>query len=100
MVCLDFGGGCVVYFLSNGDIECWVLNFTELENVENFDELYEWLQVKDHMSNKPTGKVFVLLTSEEYETASLKKYLDNDYLLYVSGNYIVFGYESYEELIK
>ena len=52
------------------------------------------------MSNKPSGKVFVLLTSEEYETTPLKKYLDNDYVLYVSGNYIVFGYESYEELIK
>ena len=96
----SFWNGNIYTELSNGDIECWVLNFTELENVENFDELYEWLQVKDHMSNKPTGKVFVLLTSEEYETSSLKKYLDNDYVLYVSGNYIVFGYESYEELIK
>ena len=96
-----FWNGNIYTELSNGDIECWVFfNAYAMEKATNFNELYEWLQVKDHMSNKPSGKVFVLLTSEEYETTPLKKYLDDDYVLYVSGNYVVFGYESYEELIK
>ena len=95
----SFWNGNVYTELSNGEIEFWVFQDTDLENVQSFDELYQWLQIKDHMSNKPSGKVFVLLSNEEYKSTPLKKYLNEDNVIYNSGNYIIFGYDSYEELV-
>ncbi len=94
-----FWNGNVYTELSNGDVEFWVLKYFDSNSVNDFDDLYEWLQLKDHMSNKPTGKVFVLLSSSEYKSTLLKKYLSEDKVIYNSGNYIVFGYDSYEELV-
>ena len=95
----SFWNGNVYTELSNGEIEFWVFQDTDLENVQSFDELYQWLQIKDHMSNKSSGKVFVLLSNEEYKSTPLKKYLNEDNVIYNSGNYIIFGYDSYEELV-
>lgn len=52
-----------------------------------------------YASFKPSGKVFVLLSNEEYKSTPLKKYLNEDNVIYNSGNYIIFGYDSYEELV-
>ena len=95
----SFWNGNVYTELSNGAIEIWVFQDTTLKSTQGFDELYKWLQVKDHMFNNPSGKVFVLLSSDEYKNTPLKKYLSKDNVVYNSDNYIVFGYDSYEELV-
>ncbi len=94
----SFWNGNVYTELSNGEIEVWVFQDIVLKETDNFDDLYRWLQVKEHTSTKPSGKVFVLLSSDEYKATPLKKYLKEENVIYNSTSYIMFGYQSYEEI--
>ena len=94
----SFWNGNVLTELTNGDIEVWAFRDQDLNTIDSFDMLFEWLQLKEHFVTKPSGKVFVLFTIEQYNNTPLNKYLDLDKVIYQSDNYILFGYENYEEI--
>lgn len=83
--------------LANGKIDTYVWTST-ISNVESVDDLYRWLQVKSHADNPPKGKVFILLSTDEYEVSLLKRYLSANNLVFATSTYYVFGFNSYKEL--
>ena len=67
--------------------------------MESVDDIYEWLQVKDHKIEKPKGKVFVLLSEKEYESFQWKDRLDQiPCSLKIEGAYRIWIFESYDKL--
>lgn len=89
--------------LSNGkiDVWCWGDDGNKDMNVVNADkEIYQWLQPTRHANIKPEGKVFVLLTTEESESYTIAQCFEEDDVIYESDDYIVYGFENYEQLQK
>lgn len=75
--------------LSDGAIEVWCVN-TFSEETPREPQLFEWLQKTSHVTERPSGKVFMVLTMEEYVTcdAGSFKYLGDK--LYYSEDFLVF----------
>lgn len=85
--------------LANGKIDSYVWT-SATEEINDVDDLYRWLQVKSHKENKPTGRVFIVLDTTEYNYSPLKRFLDQSNLVFATNNYFVFGFESYESMIS
>lgn len=98
-----FWNANVLTELSNGKIEVWSWR-APYDNdgrirMESVDDIYEWLQVKDHKIEKPKGKVFVLLSEKEYESFQWKDRLDQiPCSLKIEGAYRIWIFESYDKL--
>ena len=89
--------------LSDGAIEVW--DWEQVTNgepitVESIDQIYDWLQLKSHAYTHPKGKVFLLFTLNEWEVNPWVGKLSTEDTIYRSAEYIVIGYDSYEELKK
>ncbi len=95
-----FWNGNIYTELSNGDIDMRVWCDGGIANVDDINTTIKWLELKSHDNEKPNGKVFVLLSSDEYEATPLKKYLSGDNLIYKSDNYVVYGYDSFDDLMN
>ena len=83
---------------SNGYIEMRCVPLKK--GITNFEinSIYKWLQVKEHETTTPKGKVFILVSfAEDYYFENIKK-LDKNHIIYKGLLYIVYGYDSYEEL--
>ena len=103
-----FWNANVLTELSNGRLELWHWSDGKqnISNLEDFNDIYAWLQLKSHVEAPPEGKVFVLLSAnEDYYFEFTKKFSQDDviyraenYLDYGVKDYIVYGFESYEEL--
>jgi len=94
-----FWNGNVLTELSDGRIEVWTWNVGEmLGNLKDINWIYDWLQPVEHAGKIPDGKVFVLLDSEEMERFCFKEFLDKINPIYSTDNYMIFGFEDYEEL--
>ncbi len=63
-----FWNGNIMTELSNGKVEVWAASGAE--ELFKKDNINRWLQLSDHVENKPEGKIFVLLTQEEYNSFS------------------------------
>ena len=86
-----FWNGNVLTELSNGKIDAYVWR-------EKIDDLYHWLQFVSHDYIKPSGKVFMLLKGSEKDLVSWANNLSKASILYQSDEYVVFGFDSYEEM--
>ena len=80
--------------LSNGQIEIWTME--DIEDKKAI-ELREFLQDKKHI-NKPEGKVFVLLDTEENALAPSYARIEN--LVYDNSGYFIYVYDSADELFE
>lgn len=85
--------------LSNGKIDSYVWT-SDITAINDVDDLYRWLQVKSHKDTKPEGRVFIVLSMEEYKLSYLQRFLGPDNLVYNTEKYFVFGYENYESMVK
>lgn len=90
-----FWNGNIMTELSNGEVEVWVTSCTE-DIFHRNDNIYKWLQVKDHIDRKPDGKIFVLLTQEEY-AACPQELLSQEKPAFSNTNYILYIFNSYDE---
>ena len=105
-----FWNANVVTELSNGQLEMWHWNDgkQEIADLEDFNDIYPWLQEKSHLTEVPSGKVFVLLSANEDYYFEFTKKFSQDNVIYRAENYydygyrdyIAYGFESYEELSR
>lgn len=96
-----FWTGNLMTELSNGNIEMWVLGpgGNSTNELTDINQIYKWLQIKDHEVVKPTDKTFIIVTQEELDYSKLAERLKWDNVIYNSEDYTVFGYNSYSELV-
>ena len=105
-----FWNANVVTELSNGQLEMWHWNDgkQEIADLEDFNDIYPWLQEKSHLTEVPSGKVFALLSANEDYYFEFTKKFSQDNVIYRAENYydygyrdyIAYGFESYEELSR
>lgn len=90
-----FWEGNVLTELSNGRINVWVWGDL-MTDIVNVDEVYHWLQYTSHSLSHPTGMTYILMkTSDKY---TINSYLTEKDVIYRSDNYIIYGFDTYEEL--
>ncbi len=95
--------GNVLTELSNGAIDVRVWQESEPYQhitVESIDDTNKWLQLVAHDYTHPGGAVFLLFTTTEWENNPWEGKLSTEKVIYQSDEYIVIGYESYDELLK
>lgn len=94
-----FLNGPILTELSNGKIDMWYTFNAPNWKIASNDSDHP-LQLKIHDSTHPEGKVFIIMTNDEYEQVRFKDKLLAGNLIYSSSNFYVYGYESYDELVK
>lgn len=97
-----FWNANVLTELSNGKIEVWswgVESSDEFRNMTSPDEIYEWLQLKDHKKERPEGKVFILLSNAEIASFPRREALESIPYFWYSDEYKMWVFESYEDLV-
>lgn len=104
-------GYCSFYYynlltqIANGELETW--GYKHLGMVTNFDDLYPWLQLTDHLEHRPTGKVFFLVSRLAMEDmfylpmqlTRAKICNEHNHVLFHSDAFILYGFDSVEQLI-
>ncbi len=80
--------------LTNGEMEVWCWN----EDNADIGKTYQWLQLSEHEYKKPEGKIWVLFTKEQFEKYELDKQIFNNNIIYSSDSYIVYIFNSYQDL--
>ena len=98
-----FWQGNVVTELSDGKIDMRVWDDDdvnkELMDVSSVDP---WLQTKFHETTVPEGKPFLLFSKyyDQQNLFSLGRWLRDEDILFETDNYIIYGYESYTDLLS
>lgn len=95
----EFWNGNVFTELSNGRIDMRMLSVNKLEP-DNLNNTFHWLQCVDHDTTVPTGKVFVLFTVNEPVYQSSAPSLGEENIVYTTGPYILYGFDSYDALVE
>lgn len=92
-----FWNGNVLTEWSNGDIEVWTAyDFAST----NFLQIYKWLQNKEHLTNIPEGKLFLLTSNDELKSGKSTSILKYSDAVYEDENgYIVLYFDSYDDLV-
>lgn len=101
----SFWNGNVLTELSDGALEMWVWD-EKFAQLSDPDEIVGFLQAKSHLRPPEEGKVFVLLSAnEDYYCEFARNFRDENVIFktenYETGaldEYIVYGFESYEEM--
>jgi len=70
------------------------------KELTDINTTFKWLQKKEHEVSKPSGKVFLIFNPEELDYSKIANKLDWSHVIYNSENYTVYGYDSYDALIK
>lgn len=78
---------------SDGDIEMWVL-------IDEYSQISQWLQDKDHLNAYPDGQLFLLTTHDELSRLGLLEMYENSKVIYedIEGD-IVFLYDTYNDFL-
>lgn len=92
-----FWNANVLTELSDGNVDVWTLQ-DSVSDQYGVDEVLPWLQDARHLTMTPEGQVFLLFTEEEYAVSPLKEMLDQRKADYQSENYLLFLFDSYEEI--
>lgn len=102
-----FWNANVLTELSDGAIEMWSWNSTTesgfgMQEITGIDQINPWLQKASHMSERPAGKVFLLLTEGELSDCVFRHALAEEDVLCRAGVYTAYGYEveTYEEMLN
>lgn len=90
-----FWCGNILTELSDGKLDMYVWDDYGTEDV---NEMYHWLQEKRHDTETPEGRVCVVLEAKVADRYPVYQWLSEDKLIY-SGDHLVYGFESYDEMI-
>ena len=101
----SFWNGNVVTELSDGALELWVWD-EKFAQLTDPDEIVGFLQAKSHLRPPEEGKVFVLLSANEDYYCEFARNFKAENVIFKTENYetgaldeyIVYGFESYEEM--
>ena len=96
-----FWNANVLTELTNGNIEVYAWKASDndgtgMQKTVSVNDLFRWLQKTEHFTEKPSGKVFILLKRNEFEYCRFNYALVASDLIYVNDEYLVYGYENYE----
>lgn len=93
-----WGNGNVIVELSDGKID--IRHWGIVEDVEDINKLYKWLQSKEHDTILPKGRVCIILAQSEKEKFTIAKQLDEEAIIYETEKFVIYGYEEYSLLEK
>ena len=94
-----FWNGNILTELTDGQINVWVLGRDNpVRDIENLTDYFLWLQYKSHLTDHPVGKTYMLFDTDENEKFTICKALPNDHIIYHTGDYVIYGFDTYEEL--
>lgn len=88
-----FWNANVLTELSNGKIEVWAI-----QDVLNSSSIYQWLQRKDHITRKPDGKLFILLSKQEDKYFSSKYKMPKTVKVFQNNSYVIYGFDNEHQL--
>lgn len=94
-----FWNGNVLTELSDGVIDVWIWR-DDLTAQPDVDTVLPWLQAVDHQMTTPEGRVFVLLTRDEYAMCPWQENLNEKEADWQSENYMLFLFDSYEKMVE
>ena len=107
-----FWNGNVLTELTNGYLDVWISS-DELNEGDNNDRTFEWLQIKSHVYEHPEGKVFWVLSEDQRRDSRLIKNVPDQHIIYETPEevnwdvfdkdklvkrFYVYGFSSYDEL--
>ncbi len=92
-----FWNGNVLTELSDGLIEVWLWE-NDIPAQNDVEAVMPWLQAVDHQTEKPAGRLFLLFGEGEYAECPFKAALDMVEADYRSDNYLIFIFDSREEM--
>lgn len=97
-----FWCGNILTELSNGEIDVWVWasHAGDTNKISDIVSPRPWLQLKSHTTDKPTGKVFLLMDAEGYYDIPGREVLEVLPYWDVGGEYYLWEFESYETMIR
>ena len=90
-----FWTGNMVTELSDGKIEMYILS----HYIKDLDDIYHWLQEKEHAVSIPEGPIFLLFEDYEFHDHEFLDTLDKEKIVYSSDVYTVYCFDSYEEVM-
>lgn len=101
----SFWNADVLTELTDGCLEMWGLPDTRFDGVNDFS-VFQWLQNVEHGSHTPDGPLFVIVSRSELSSASAQPKVVNpafdnlgrDKVFYENDEYLLYGYQSFEEL--
>ncbi|MBQ7501633.1 hypothetical protein IJT93_02815 [bacterium] len=90
--------------LSDGRIEMWIVRNGRGIRYKNKEwigfKMLQWLQKRSHIYSLPrSGKVFLLLISDEADYDKLHLFADKRHLVYSKSGINIYGYVSYKRLL-
>ncbi len=91
----SFWNGNVLTELSDGLIDVWVWT----DGASDINDMYEWLQVTEHATTVPSGRVFALYNDDEIYFCPWKDALTDSDLICKTTGYSVYGYDSYGDMM-
>ena len=83
------------------DMRIWA-DETALNEMMDVGSIYPWLQSKLHETTVPQGKPFFLFSKwyNQHTDFSLGQWLDEADAYYETKNYIVYAYDSYDDMLR
>ena len=95
-----FWQGSTLTELTDGAIEMRV--WEPWKNIRDVCSVYDVLQLKSHSTTVPEGKVFIILSKyyNEHTDFDLAVWLQHEETYWNSKDYIVYTFDSYEELLS
>ena len=95
----------IITELTNGKEEmyAWFDSNPDGQNFKNttsVNDMFRWLQQTEHVSVPPSGKVFTLYSNDEIENCNWKNYLRDSDIIYQNNTFKIYGYESYDSMVK
>ena len=92
-----FWNANVVTELTNGEIEVW--DWGDFNNdFDCIDQIYHWLQLKNHKYIHPTGKVFWILSNQQNDNFHFTRNLSKGHIIKRTPKFVVYGFSSYAEM--
>ena len=88
-----FWNGNIMTELSNGEIEMWVLN----HSLNGLDDIYHWLQDKEHGIYQPESPYFLLIDNSELDRSDFIRNLDAKNRIYTGDHYIVYTFNELQD---
>lgn len=99
----SFWNANILTELSDGEIDMYDFGNTNdptlMQDVNDINQMFPWLQLVKHDYEKPKGKVFILLTKDELYNCNWRQGLENRTALYESDTYILYCFDNHEEMM-
>lgn len=100
-----FWNANVLTELTDGSAEMYHWGATKadgsgFEQIESPETLFSWLQKTSHIDAPPEGKVFAVYRNNEIPYCNWRNGLREEDVLWQEGDYTVYGYESYAQMMS